>query len=89
MGGEGGGRMERRLSRRACAERECHTYTDTWCVCVWHKGKPSCSTGGGGGFSFLTVGQPQNGNKGMPQEAEQGAGRIHHNVHYLLTCRST
>ena len=31
-------RMERRLSRRACTERECHTYTDTWggwvCVCV-------------------------------------------------------
>ena len=28
--------MERRLSRRACTERECHTYTDTWgaCVCV-------------------------------------------------------
>ena len=79
-------RMERRLSRRACAERECHTYTDTccvcvyvsqskrenhpvpqeggWeierpcihkdmvCVCVWQKGKPSCSRGGGG-FSFL------------------------------------
>ena len=27
-------RMERRLSRRARTERECHTYTDTWCVCV-------------------------------------------------------
>ena len=49
-------RMERRLSRRACTERECHTYTDTWgvCVCVCvrvcvseQKGKPSCSTGGG------------------------------------------
>ena len=26
--------MERRLSRRACTERECHTYADTWCVCV-------------------------------------------------------
>ena len=26
--------MERRLSRRACTERECHTYTDTWSVCV-------------------------------------------------------
>ena len=35
MGGEGGERMERRLSRRACTERECHTYTDTWSVCVW------------------------------------------------------
>ena len=53
-------RMERRLSGRACTERECHTYTDTWCVCVCvcvrvcvcvcvseQKGKPSCSTGGG------------------------------------------
>ena len=20
--------------RRACTERECHTYTDTWCMCV-------------------------------------------------------
>ena len=51
-GGKGGGRMERRLSRRACTERECHTYPDTWCVCVCmcvseQKGKPSCSTGGG------------------------------------------
>ena len=27
--------MERRLSRKACTERECHTYTDTWCVCVY------------------------------------------------------
>ena len=27
--------MERRLSRRACTERERHTYTDTWCVCVY------------------------------------------------------
>ena len=34
MGGEGGERTERRLSGRACAERECHTYTDMWCVCV-------------------------------------------------------
>ena len=53
-GGEGGERMERRLSRRACTERECHTYTHTWgvCVCVCmcvseQKGKPPCSTGGG------------------------------------------
>ena len=91
--------MERKLSRRACAERERHTYTDTWlvcvcvyvsqskrenhpfpqeggweiewpyihqdmvceCVCVWQKGKPSCSTGGGG-FSFLPA--PHGGGRG-------------------------
>ena len=100
-GGEGGERMERRLSRRACTERECHTYTDTWsvcvwlgdrmaihsqrrgvCVCVWQKGKPSCSTGGGGGggrrgspsslartHSWKTT-QPHGWGEGMREEAE-------------------
>ena len=33
-----------------------YIHKDVVCVCVWQKGKPSCSTGGGGGgggFSFL------------------------------------
>ena len=38
------------FSRRACTERECHTYTDTWCVCVCvcvrAKGKPILLHGG-------------------------------------------
>ena len=32
--GRAGGRMEQRLSRRACTQRECYIYTDTWCVCA-------------------------------------------------------
>ena len=87
------------------------------CVCVWQKGKPSCSTGGGGGFSFLpgphaqlenhkTAGEgggdaagsrAQNrggGGRGCRRSrgmscSTGGAGRIHHDVHYLLKYKST
>ena len=106
--------MERRLSRRACTERERHTYTDTWCVCVYvsqskrethplpqeggweiewpyiHKGEnhpvPQAAAVGEGmpqkqrDILFHRA-KPQ---EGYPVPQGGGAGRIHHDVHYLL-----
>ena len=76
--------MERRLSRRACTERECHTYTDTWSVCVWvcvcvsaQKGKPSCSTGGGLGDRMAIHSQRRGvcvWQKGKPSCSTGGGG---------------
>ena len=73
--------MERRLSRRACTERERHTYTDTWlvCVCVSQSKRENHPFPQEGGWEiewpYIHKGEnhpvPQGGGgEGMPQEAE-------------------
>ena len=75
--------MERRLSRRACTERERHTYTDTWgvCVCVYMclraKRKAILFRGGGGGDAAEAEGYP------VPQG---GGRRIHHDAALWHPC---
>ena len=60
-----------------------HSQRHGVCVCVGQKGKPSCSTGGGGGFSFLPGPHAQLENhkaagvgEGMPQEAEHKTAAV-------------
>ena len=59
-----------------------YIHKDMVCVCVWQKGKPSCSTGG---FSFLpawptrTVGKPQNrrgGGRACRRKAEHKTAAV-------------
>ena len=72
-----------------------YIHKDMVCVCVclhWQKRKPSCSTEKGGGFSFLPGPHAQLENHktaGGISCSTGAAGRIHHDVHYLLKYKST